>query len=76
MRTIWIMMAVLCLSGCAQRGMLRERQKVTVGRSALFAMLTDHEGKRRYLGELMQGKDPIEGLEAFIERRQPSWQHA
>ncbi len=30
--------------------------------------------ERLYLGELMTGKDPVEGLSAFMQKRQPKWQ--
>ena len=32
--------------------------------------------ERLYLDELMAHEDPVEGLSAFIERRQPAWRHA
>jgi len=31
--------------------------------------------ERSYLEKLMQGDDPIEGLQAFIEKRQPVWKN-
>jgi cyclohexa-1,5-dienecarbonyl-CoA hydratase len=31
--------------------------------------------ERLYLEELMSTVDAIEGLEAFLEKRQPSWQN-
>ncbi len=34
------------------------------------------ELERLYLEELMACQDPVEGLEAFLERRTPTWRHA
>lgn len=32
--------------------------------------------ERLYLGELMELDDPVEGLGAFLEKREPAWRHA
>ena len=31
--------------------------------------------ERQYAEDLMNGRDPLEGLNAFIEKRQPAWEH-
>jgi len=31
--------------------------------------------EKLYVQELMAGRDPLEGLNAFIEKRQPTWEH-
>ena len=31
--------------------------------------------ERQYVNDLMSGRDPLEGLTAFIEKRQPAWEH-
>lgn len=31
--------------------------------------------ENQYAGDLMGGRDPLEGLNAFIEKRQPAWEH-
>jgi cyclohexa-1,5-dienecarbonyl-CoA hydratase len=41
--------------------------------SRFFATLDDLE--RLYLGELMRTRDALEGIEAFLEKRQPLWSH-
>lgn len=33
------------------------------------------DAEQLYLGELMRHRDPVEGLQAFIERRPPIWEH-
>jgi len=32
--------------------------------------------EERYLNTLMSGADPVEGLTAFVEKRDPAWRHA
>jgi len=34
-----------------------------------------HQVERIYLEDLMAGRDPAEGLQSFIEKRKPEWQH-
>ncbi len=34
------------------------------------------EAERHYLDRLMAGSDPVEGIDAFLARRAPSWSHA
>lgn len=34
------------------------------------------EAERLYLERLMELDDPVEGLEAFLEKREPAWRHA
>ena len=31
--------------------------------------------EKRYLEDLMQGQDPVAGLQAFMEKREPVWRH-
>jgi len=48
----------------AARGDIVERIKVKLDRV-----------EKQYLEVLMAGRDPEEGLTAFIEKRQPTWEH-
>jgi cyclohexa-1,5-dienecarbonyl-CoA hydratase len=47
-------------------------------RARLVAALTTELPKleRLYLDELMQTSDAVEGLQAFLEKREPRWRHA
>lgn len=31
--------------------------------------------EKQYTGDLMSGRDPLEGLNAFIDKRRPAWEH-
>ena len=33
-----------------------------------------HDAERLYLDDLMELRDPVEGLEAFLEKRRPAWE--
>lgn len=48
----------------AARGDLAERLKTGLDRV-----------EKQYVDDLMGGRDPLEGLNAFIEKRQPAWEH-
>ncbi len=35
-----------------------------------------YQAEQLYLQKLMKGADPVEGLQAFLDRRKPTWRHA
>ncbi len=53
------------------------RQAVGAARGAIVERMTTNLNRveKQYLDVLMAGRDPVEGLTAFIEKRQPTWEH-
>lgn len=61
----------------APRSAFALRQAVRAARGDLAGRLRADLDRveKQYVGELMAGRDPLEGLNAFIEKRQPAWEH-
>lgn len=61
----------------APRSAFALRQAVRAARGDLAQRLKTELDRveKQYLEELMTGRDPLEGLNAFIEKRQPAWEH-
>ncbi len=61
----------------APRSSFALRQAVRAVRSDLAARVRSklEQVESQYLDELMAGHDPVEGLNAFIEKRTPHWEH-
>lgn len=61
----------------APRSAFALRQAVRAARGDLADRLKSDLDRveQQYVGDLMGGRDPLEGLNAFIEKRQPAWEH-
>lgn len=61
----------------APRSAFALRQAVRAARGDLAQRLKTglDRVEKQYVNELMIGRDPLEGLNAFIEKRQPAWEH-
>lgn len=61
----------------APRSAFALRQAVRAARGGLGDRLRADLDRveKQYVGDLMSGRDPLEGLNAFIEKRQPAWEH-
>ena len=61
----------------APRSAFAVRQAVRAARGDLAARLKNELDRveKQYVEDLMGGRDPLEGLNAFIEKRQPAWEH-
>lgn len=61
----------------APRSAFALRQAVRAARGDLAQRLKTELDRveKQYVDELMVGRDPLEGLNAFIEKRQPAWEH-
>lgn len=61
----------------APRSAFALRQAVRAARGDLADRLRADLDRveKQYVGDLMGGRDPLEGLNAFIEKRQPAWEH-
>ncbi|GJL81831.1 MAG: enoyl-CoA hydratase [marine bacterium B5-7] len=53
------------------------RQAVQAARADFSASMRDKlmRVERQYLEQLMAGRDPVEGLHGFLEKRTPNWEH-
>jgi cyclohexa-1,5-dienecarbonyl-CoA hydratase len=65
-----VMAALLALSGAAIAATKKTLRKSIVD---LFDRLS--EAEEIYLQELMKTEDSVEGLNAFLQKRQPKWKH-
>ncbi|MBS1269313.1 MAG: Cyclohexa-1,5-dienecarbonyl-CoA hydratase [Gammaproteobacteria bacterium] len=61
----------------APRSVFALRQAVRAARGDLAARLKTNLDRveKQYLDSLMAGRDPLEGLIAFMEKRRPVWEH-
>lgn len=61
----------------APRSAFALKQAVRAARGDFAARLKANLDRveKQYVEDLMGGRDPLEGLNAFIEKRQPAWEH-
>jgi len=54
---------------------LRQAVRAARGDQAMRLRAELDRVEKQYVQDLMAGRDPLEGLNAFIEKRQPAWEH-